>query len=320
MGTQIRKCDSRAKTLKRELLLQQLHERKLTLTKMKELCGVNNHYSTSMIVDLIKRDHSAAVTASGLTDNQIYRLLHRLGIKSDDNSLYLKLPQEVKVQFKYPSEMSLDKIRAECSKISRAGAELTIAKRKSQKYYTPKNHAEYYISNGATEDEANQLALNYRKLKSPFSKYFIKYVGLDDSMCVDLISELARNRGLKGLLSMRAGVSKLEERIFNDLLSNGFDVKRQFLLGKYSYDLYVKSYNTIIEINGTYWHADPRVFKGEQVIKFPYGELLCSEKWRSDDIKNNYARSQGYRVIVLWELDCREASYIDKLKREILKD
>jgi len=71
----------------------------------------------------------------------------------------------------------------------------------------------------------------------------------------------------------------------------------------YYYDIYIKEYNLIIEINGTYWHADPRNYKPTDKIHYKKGIKTANEIWERDKKKIDFVTELGYNVLTLWEID-----------------
>jgi len=280
----------------------------LTLECLKHL-SEDKHYCQSMLADLIYRDYQEIANRYKFSKNVIRSLLIAKNIKHD-NKKYLKLPQEIKVQFKYPATFSIDDIRSDINHRSKIGAAKTSSLRKTWKHYNPKNTPEYYEKLGHDKEISEKIALEYRKSNSPFSKSFTNYKNSDEAQ--SCISELSRNRGLKGLLSMRTGVSLLERKVCVELEKCGLTCKQQFQCGRYSYDIFIEKFNLIIEINGTYWHLDPRVFTEDQFVKFPYGTIQAKDKWTKDEQKVSYAVSLGYKVDILWELDINQEGFLDE--------
>lgn len=313
----MRRYDSVKKANARKQLLTDLENNGCSLDYIKKLAS-EKHYSLGMIVDMIIRDHSESFKKANLSKRSIINLLRRHGVKHD-NKLYLRLPQEVKLQFRYPKNLTLDEIKEECRKLSSKGAKTTLSIRKQWPNYTPKNHADYWVKRGYNDIDARKLAIDFRKLKSPYSNQFSNYKDLKPNEIKKLISELARNRGLKGLVSMRSGVSSLEHRFANCLDEKKISYKRQVILGRYAYDFLLVDFKTIVEINGTYWHADPRVYKENQIINFPYGKIQASQKWKLDKEKLDFVRSKNFNVSVLWELDM-EGNGIEKFINRICCD
>jgi hypothetical protein len=62
-------------------------------------------------------------------------------------------------------------------------------------------------------------------------------------------------------------------------------------------DFFLPERNLALEANGTFWHADPRVFpNGPQ---HPSQERTCSRY----DKKRSFLRARGIEIIEVWELD-----------------
>jgi G:T-mismatch repair DNA endonuclease (very short patch repair protein) len=87
----------------------------------------------------------------------------------------------------------------------------------------------------------------------------------------------------------------------------------------YFYDILIDGYKKIIEINGDYWHCNPKIYKPEDLFYFKKNPIFASDKWEMDRIKIDYAKQSGYDVMVVWESDIRRAEKWNKIKEEILK-
>lgn len=61
----------------------------------------------------------------------------------------------------------------------------------------------------------------------------------------------------------------------------------------------IKHKNCIIEFNGDYWHASPRLFLPEAVIR----GKKARDIWERDELKLQTAREMGFRTFVVWESD-----------------
>ena len=99
------------------------------------------------------------------------------------------------------------------------------------------------------------------------------------------------------------GTSKLEEDFAREFLEKlNIDYVYQFEaadIGRF-YDFYLPKHNLIIEVDGGYWHSDPRVVKE--------GKLSPMQKRnkRVDEYKNKWALMHGIPLIRIWEKDIRE--------------
>ena len=56
----------------------------------------------------------------------------------------------------------------------------------------------------------------------------------------------------------------------------------------------------IIEYNGSFWHADPRMYKAEDVIHHNY---TARQIWERDEYKREAYKSKGYKLIEVWSED-----------------
>ena len=76
---------------------------------------------------------------------------------------------------------------------------------------------------------------------------------------------------------------------------------QQCIDGKFVYDICDLKSKKIIEINGTYWHADPRVYSSDDILVC--NGLTVSAVRERDFIKHEFAKKFGYEVLVIWEID-----------------
>jgi very-short-patch-repair endonuclease len=99
------------------------------------------------------------------------------------------------------------------------------------------------------------------------------------------------------------GTSKLEEDFARDFLVKlGVKFVWQFEakdIGRF-YDFYLPEHNLLIEIDGGYYHADPRVI-GENKLN-----PMQMRNKRIDEYKNRWALAHGIPIIRIWEKDIRE--------------
>jgi len=101
-------------------------------------------------------------------------------------------------------------------------------------------------------------------------------------------------------------VSKIECRLFKQLESLiNYKSQQQYRLKKYDVGYYVYDIivypNIIIEFNGDYWHANPKLYN-ENFIN-PFNKLTAKEIWNNHNIKLEHANKMGYITYVIWEND-----------------
>jgi G:T-mismatch repair DNA endonuclease (very short patch repair protein) len=96
--------------------------------------------------------------------------------------------------------------------------------------------------------------------------------------------------------------SKLEDVVAEQLDRLGVEHVRQFAfrdsLGRFAFvvDFWIPSHGCAIEVNGTYWHVDPRVYPGA----INATQRRCLEKYCR---KLDELTQMGIRVGEAWEID-----------------
>ena len=99
------------------------------------------------------------------------------------------------------------------------------------------------------------------------------------------------------------GTSKLEEDFARDFLVKlGVKFHYQFEakeIGRF-YDFYLPEHNLLIEIDGGYYHSDPRVVDENKL------NPMQQRNKRIDEYKNRWALANGIPLIRIWEKDIRE--------------
>lgn len=78
-----------------------------------------------------------------------------------------------------------------------------------------------------------------------------------------------------------------------------------------SIDNYLSDYNLMIEVMGTYWHTDPRIYS--EINYQMQVDRIKNDKIKNTYIKNNY----GIQILYLWESDIENDSL---LVQELIKE
>jgi G:T-mismatch repair DNA endonuclease (very short patch repair protein) len=90
------------------------------------------------------------------------------------------------------------------------------------------------------------------------------------------------------------------EQMFHDLMNeNGIEVEYSLIMNYFQYDFGNKVNKVLIEINGDYWHANPR-FYGPGLK--PINETQ-KNKIARDKEKLEWAKSKGFKLLTVWEYD-----------------
>lgn len=142
--------------------------------------------------------------------------------------------------------------------------------------------------------------------------------------------------GIKGsqitcskLGSKFCGCSALEKRVVSAFAKFGFNIQTQKCLTYFDevlqrkrcffYDIFLKDYNLIIEVNGDYWHANPSKYKENDLLSIPGDkECLAKDIWEHDRKKKEVALQAGFKVLYIWESDLQgldDANFEDYLAK-----
>ena len=113
------------------------------------------------------------------------------------------------------------------------------------------------------------------------------------------------------------GTSKLEEKFAKEFLEKlGVKYVYQYKaesIGRF-FDFYIPSANLIIEVDGGWYHSDPRIIEGKEL------NPMQKKNKRVDELKNKWAISHGIPILRIWEKDINEApSEVMKMLKEKLK-
>jgi G:T-mismatch repair DNA endonuclease (very short patch repair protein) len=102
--------------------------------------------------------------------------------------------------------------------------------------------------------------------------------------------------------------SKLEVTVFDDIVKYYPTAQHSFKIKAnnrtYMYDIFIPELNLFIEVNGEYWHCNPKTYDAQ--FFHPIVKRTAQEIWNNDTCKNKVAEDNGYKVIVLWECDYLE--------------
>lgn len=98
-------------------------------------------------------------------------------------------------------------------------------------------------------------------------------------------------------------LSKLHVSIRSKLKLKDFGFKSEQKIGYYRADELHPKKKIIIEINGDYVHANPKIYKSADRILLRGNTYTAQEKWLKDEKKISDLKDMGYRVIVVWESD-----------------
>lgn len=74
--------------------------------------------------------------------------------------------------------------------------------------------------------------------------------------------------------------------------------------------------NKIIEVNGTYDHADNRKYKAEDLIRVHGKKIPAKKIWDKEELTLNQIRKNNYKILVIWQMDL--AKDYENTKKKII--
>lgn len=159
---------------------------------------------------------------------------------------------------------------------------------------------------------------NIRKYK-PFYDYvekviFEKYGKTRKELLSEKLKKIWDEKSWIDKMAIRdsAVYGKLEDKVRDCFEKLQIPFIRQYPLGRYLFDFLIFN-NLLIEVNGTFWHADPRKYASSDELNFNGDSKKACEIWEKDLLKREKALQDGFRVITLWENDINSVENLSEL-------
>lgn len=82
-----------------------------------------------------------------------------------------------------------------------------------------------------------------------------------------------------------------------------FEIEKNFIFNNRNFfpDFFIPKKNIIIEVYGDYWHANPRYFKPDEIVR----GISSKEIWKRDEERKVCFHENNYTFIQFWETDIR---------------
>lgn len=127
-----------------------------------------------------------------------------------------------------------------------------------------------------------------------------------------LIAKYGKIKAQEIISSRCSGIfrSKAELEIESYLRNNNLNVDVQFKIKNNKGSIYIYDFfynDKIIEYNGDYWHANPKIYKADSLIKYPCKEPIEARLvWEGEKDKINLLNSLNYDLLIIWESDYKK--------------
>lgn len=107
-------------------------------------------------------------------------------------------------------------------------------------------------------------------------------------------------------------ISSIEKRIGQILMDHAISFTHSFMMkhkkNTFQYDFCLQEIPVLIEVNGDFWHANPKYYNENDELKFPGIVRLAKNIWKKDKYKADTANKYGYKVISIWEDEINKKS------------
>lgn len=75
--------------------------------------------------------------------------------------------------------------------------------------------------------------------------------------------------------------------------------------------------NKIIEVNGDYWHFNPKFYRAEQQVKIRKKIVKAKDIWDKEELMLNKLREMGYEILIIWGYDLKKN--LEQITKTILE-
>lgn len=272
--------------------------------KIEELIKADHAFG--MILDYMKMHHSTIIKDCKL--GRWKTILRSHGFQCNQKA-YNSKPQAWKLQYRYTEE----KLRS----FSIDGQKKTIKIRKSKNTFNPPQGVEFWMEkHNMTALEAQTASNTYKRQNSPRCAEFYIKKGWSQDQAKSIISNNAVQGALASLKRTQKPITesavatylnsariRYSSQYKIDLLAPTSRRKKCFV-----YDFFLPDWNLLLEVQGTYWHADPTIFKSDDILHFPGGETFeAAQVWFSDKEKADKALEEGYNFATIWEREIKNS-------------
>ena len=110
-----------------------------------------------------------------------------------------------------------------------------------------------------------------------------------------------KNHGVPyGLFCWQKSLTKPHREVCSILREYNVDFKIEQHIRPYVVD--ILSGQSVIEIYGNFWHANPNRYKPNDLVPIPKTQgRLAKDIWEKDKKRIDYILQKGYNVLILWE-------------------
>jgi very-short-patch-repair endonuclease len=131
-------------------------------------------------------------------------------------------------------------------------------------------------------------------------KQIAKMLGFGQKQVYYVMKKLGLHVNTRNPNAWSCVTSKVEFQVLSWIKEENYQIETQFHLGNFLFDGHIKNSNILIEVNGDYWHCNPKVYKSGPINQMQKSHI------KRDFAKKAFAAKQGYYLVTLWEKDIKE--------------
>ena len=94
-----------------------------------------------------------------------------------------------------------------------------------------------------------------------------------------------------------------------------YPYEAQYRIATKFYDFYIPSVKLLIEVDGDYWHANPKKYKADDIIG--QSNKTAKKIWEYDKTKTQDILNEGYNILRYWSSDLKNISH-EKIFEDIV--
>jgi len=173
------------------------------------------------------------------------------------------------------------------------------------------------------KDQKKQKALDKYGVENPFMSEEIKEQIKQDNIVKYGVPYPhhtgEKTTGKRSVLHQEVENILIQNQInFESEVSNKFCKYNSYYDREYNptVDILIETLKIVVECNGDIWHANPKIYKPNDIITLYKGPTKAKEIWEKDNARNLQIESFGYKLIVVWESEFHHNKQI--FEKEIL--
>jgi G:T-mismatch repair DNA endonuclease (very short patch repair protein) len=83
---------------------------------------------------------------------------------------------------------------------------------------------------------------------------------------------------------------------------------------KYYVDIFIPEMNLVLEVDGDFWHANPKKYSETDILNFPSGPKAAKEVWEKDRIRQEVIESYGVIVRRIFQSEISEENVLSLIR------